>query len=280
MNEREYPKWVGIILGFLLNGSAHFLSGQRVTGVRWYLAISLTGVAAMLILALPGAVAYFVSIILFFSALVLWVIMLKQSYRPVRRIRIWGWLAVLGLAFILNSVWEIAIRQMVHPFKVPTGAMVPAIKPGDHLVVERVSYWFGKPHRGDIVAFTTKGLSHPHVRSDTYYIKRIAGLPGETVQIDPPNLIINGNIMREPHIFAQISSRSNGFSLAHGHGSMQPKPLLISRDDKIVLGENQYLTLGDNTSHSLDGRYYGPISDEQIFGRVSRIYWPITRIGE
>jgi signal peptidase I len=280
MNNKTYPKWVGVSLGFILHGSAHFLSGHRLTGIRWYFAILLTSVAGVVFLAVPGLLAYALCIALFLLALVLWLIMLKQSYQPVRRIGVWGWLAILVLAFALNAVWKIAIKQVVRPFKVPTGAMVPAIIPGDHLIAERVSYWFGKPKRGDIVVFNTEGLKHPHVRPDTYYIKRIAGLPGETVQINPPNLIVNGNIVREPHIFAEISSRSNGFSFAHGYGPMQPKPLLTSLEDKIVLGDNQYLTLGDNTTQSLDGRYYGPISDEQICGRISRIYWPLSRVNK
>jgi len=231
--------------------------------------------AGVLILAVPGVLSIALSIVLFLSSIVLLLVMLKQSYRPVRRIGIWGWLAVLALNFVLNSGWEMAIKQVVHSFKVPTGAMIPAIMPGDHLIAARVSYWFGKPQRGDIVVFTTKGMNHPQVYPDTYYIQRIAGLPGETVQIDPPNLMVNGKIVNEPAIFAEISSQSNGLILAHG--SMA---ILSNLDNKIVLGEKQYLTLGDNTSRSLDGRHYGPISEEQIFGRVSQIYWPISRIGK
>src|SRR6056297_1912488 len=125
MNDKTYPKWVGVVLGFLLTGSAHFLSGQRRAGVRWYFAVLLAGTAGVLFLAVPGVLAYLISLALFLLSLVLWLIMLKQSYRPVRRIRIWGWMAILVLGFILNSVWEKVITQVVHPFKVPTEAMVP-----------------------------------------------------------------------------------------------------------------------------------------------------------
>lgn len=270
-----YPKWVGVVLGFFLNGSAHYLSGKRATGVRWYLAISLTPILGLLILALPGVATFYLSILTVLVATVLWFIMLKQSFRPVRRIGILGWIAVLGINFVLGSGLQIITKQVIHPFKVPTGAMSPTIIPGDHLIVERLSYRFRKPKRGEIVVFSTKGITHPHVKTDTYYIKRVVGLPGETIQISPPHLIINGAVVKEPAIIKELSSHSPGYTLARGAA-------LSTSDDRIVLGENEYLTFGDNTKEgmSLDGRYYGPISEENIVGRVSRIYWPISRIGK
>jgi signal peptidase I len=172
-----------------------------------------------------------------------------------------------------RSGLEIIFKQVVHPFKVPTGTMSPTIIPGDHLITERLSYRFGNPKRGDVVVFSTKGIDHPHVRTDTYYIKRVVGLPGETIQIDPPNLIVNGEVVKEPAIIKELSSRSPGFTLAR-------ESALSTCDDKIILGENEYLTFGDNSENSLDGRYYGSISEDSIVGRVSRIYWPISRIGK
>jgi signal peptidase I len=275
MNGKSYPKWVGVVLGLLLNGSAHYLAGKRTTGVSWFLSIRLSAIAAMLILAVSGILSIITAGILFLTSITLWLIMLKQSFRAVERIGIRGWLIVLVLVIALNSAFRIALHQVVQPFKVPTGAMIPTLTPGDHVVAERASYWFSPPKRGDIVIFNTTGLEHPAVRPNVYYIKRIAGLPGETVQISPPNLIVDGRVIKEPAIFADISTRSNGFTLA-SRANNKASPL-SSPDDQIVLGKDQYLTLGDNTESSLDGRYYGPISREQIYGRVSRIYWPLSR---
>lgn len=275
MNEtnRTYPKWVGVVLGFFLNGSAHFLSGERATGIRWYLATSLIPLLGLLILALPGVATFYLSIFTILIAIVLWLIMLRQSFRPVRRIGILGWIAVLVINFVLGSGLQIITKQVIHPFKVSAGAMSPTIIPGDHLIVERLSYRFRKPKRGEIVVFSTKGINHPYVKSDTYYIKRVVGLPGETIQISPPNLIINGEVVKEPTIIKELSSRSPGFTLARGSS-------LSTSDDRITLGDSEYLTFGDNTKEgmSLDGRYYGPISEDNVVGRVSRIYWPFSRI--
>lgn len=272
------PKWVGIVLGVLLNGSAHYLAGDRVAGLKWYFSISLTGIAGILILALPGVVGFVAAIVVLLAALLLWVRMLAQSYRTVPRIRIWGWIAVIAMYVLLNTGWQYAIRLVVHPFKVPTGGMIPAIIPGDHVMAERLTYRFTRPKRGDIVVFSTSGLKYPAVKPDTLYIKRIAGLPGETIQIAPPHLLVNGRPVADPPIFGDIASHSNGFFLAQT--SPHLSAVLSTTEDKIVLGEHEYLTLGDNTTSSLDGRYYGPISEDQIFGRISRVYWPLSRIGK
>lgn len=278
MNDKTYPKWVGVVLGFLLNGSAHYLAGDRVGGLKWYFGISLTGIAGILILALPGVAGFVAAIGMLFVAFLLWIRMLTQSYRPVPRIRIWGWIVVIALNVLLNTGWQYGIKLIVHPFKVPTGAMIPAIMPGDHVMAERLTYRFTRPKRGDMVVFSTSGLRYPAVKSDTFYIKRIAGLPGETIQIAPPHLLVNGRPVTDPPIFGDISSRSNGFLLAHTSPNLSA--VLSTTEDKMVLGEHQYLTLGDNTTSSLDGRYYGPISEDQIFGRISRVYWPLSRIGK
>ena len=275
MNDKSYPKWVGVVLGLLLNGSAHYLAGKRTAGVSWFLAIRLSAIAAMLILSAPGILSIITAGILLLTSITLWLIMLKQSFRAVERIGIWGWLIVLIMVFAINFGFRTALHQIVQPFKVPTEAMSPSLIPGDHVVAERASYWLKKPQRGDIVVFNTTGLEHPAIQPNVYYIKRIAGLPGETVQITPPNLIVDGQVILEPTVFADISSRSNGFTLAH-HAVNKASPL-SAPDDHIVLGKDQYLTLGDNTESSFDGRYYGPISKDQIYGRVSRIYWPLSR---
>lgn len=278
MNDKTYPKWVGVILALLLHGSAHYLAGDRVAGLKWYFGIALTGIGGILILAIPGVTGFVAAIVALMIALLLWLRMLTQSYRPVPRIRIWGWLAIIVLNIVLNTGWQYAIRLVVHPFKVPTGTMTPAIMPGDYVMAERLTYRFTSPKRGDTVVFSTSGITYPAVQRDTFYIKRIAGLPGETVRIAPPHLLVNGQPVTDPPIFGEISSRSNGFLLARTAPNLSA--VLSTTEDKIVLGEHEYLTLGDNTTSSLDGRYYGPISEDKIFGRISRVYWPLSRIGK
>lgn len=278
MNEKPYPKWVGVALGFVLSGSAHYLSGERSAGVSWYLAIALTEMAGIAFLALPGAAGRVLAAAFLLGASASWLAMLKTSYRPVRRIGFRGWLAVIALNLALSSAWSFAASRFVCPFKISTGAMAPNLLPGDHVVADRISYRFAAPRRGDVVVFSTSRLRHPHVQPDTFYVKRIAGLPGETLRIDPPHLLVDGNVVHEPPVFAEIASGSNGFRLAGG--ILNAKAVLAATSDTLVLGDDEYLTLGDNTPSSLDGRHYGPVRGDQIVGRVSQIYWPPSRIGK
>jgi signal peptidase I len=266
-----------VVLGFLLNGSAHFLSGSKAAGLKWYFGLFACGVAAIVFVATPGMLPLVLGLGFLVVNIALWLVMLKQSYRPVRRIGVTGWLAVIVLALVLNNGMRYIVLQVVRPFRVPTGAMSPTIIPGDHLFIERLPCWFGSPERGDIVVFRTRGIEG--VPQDTYYIKRVAGLPGERIRIEPPFLVVNGRKVTQPEIFSSMadgSGGSAGFRLA-----VPGTPIggiLTAPDDEIALGPNKYFVLGDNTVNSYDSRYWGAISGSSIIGKATRIYWPFARM--
>jgi signal peptidase I len=109
-------------------------------------------------------------------------------------------------------------------------------------------------------------------------VKRIAGLPGETVSIDPPYLLVNGNRITTPDIFRKMEAGENGFSgfcLVSQNTSIPA--FLKSSTDKITLGPDEYFVLGDNTMRSLDGRHFGPIKRNAIVGKAFYIYAPANR---
>jgi signal peptidase I len=274
MNETPpYRRWVGVLLGFLLQGSAHFLSGRRTAGLQWYLGLFVCGLVGLMLLATPGTAPFVLGWAFGLATVVLWFVMLTQSYRPIRRIGFLGWLAVIVLGVVLNNGTGFLVRQCVHTFTVPTGAMSPSIIPGDHLFVERLSYRFGKPKRGDIVVFSTRGIES--LSPDTFYIKRVVGLPGERIRIEPPFLIVNDHKVTEPEIFSTISSALHGyagFQLPEPFGWALPKP-----GGEMTLGPHEYFVLGDNTWNSRDSRYWGAVPARNIIGRATRIYWPLTR---
>jgi|GEM_PF-707202 len=361
VTEKQYPRWVGVLLGFLLYGSVHFLSGNRRAGIAWQLGFFLCGALVMLFLATPGYTSFVIALILLPVGLILWILMLKQSFRPVRRIGFWGWIAVIVISEILATGEQFAIKQLFRPLKLPTGAMQPTLlgihgrstsertgllqwiltgdsyvevkakssgslsgpKPiphynaqmtylvgseahllpvfgsplkqpgeqvstgdtlwsgiitaGDHIIANRLSYILEKPKRGDIIVFRTDDI--PGVPQKTFYIKRIAGLPGEHIRIEPPYLIVNGHRVTTPAIFDRISSGSGGFAgfqLADQTGSTPA--LLLKPSDEIVLGKHEYFALGDNTLNSLDSRYWGAVPEKNIIGKATRIYWPFSRI--
>ena len=268
-----YPKWVGLPLGLLLTGSAHYLSGKHAIGLVWYFGLVACGSLALILAAIPGTISYIFGMTLVLSGIILWFGMLKQSYRPVPRIGFLGWIAVIVLSLILNTFVKFAFRQIVYPFKVPTTVMAPTIIPGDHILVERFSYRFVKPKRGDIVVYSTDNISYSAVPPDTFFINRVAGLPGESIQIQPPHLLING-------IKVDVCEKAMTYALHLTYDDAPIQPALAVSNDVVILGENEYFLIGDNTPNSIDSRYFGSVSAKSIIGKATRIYYPFTRINK
>ncbi|MDF7809476.1 signal peptidase I [Pontiellaceae bacterium B12219] len=140
------------------------------------------------------------------------------------------------------------------------------VQKGDRILANKFSYLFSQPRRGDIVTFSTDGLDHQAVRPGSIYIKRIVGLPGETVSIRDGRLTVNNEPITEPAIFQ---------TLEYGYAGQ-----LSDANQSITLDEEEYLTLGDNTGRnmSLDGRFFGAIERDSIIAKVQSVYWPFNRI--
>jgi signal peptidase I len=151
------------------------------------------------------------------------------------------------------------------------------LKSGDYILVNRIKYNFVRPKRGDIAVFDTRELTHPQVRKDAYYIKRMVGLPGETISVSPPYLLVNGKKPTDPRFDKIFNNKNyNGYVL----GNPDIHPVLISKPgDSITTAEDQYLFFGDNTDMSLDGRYFGPVNRRQILGPAFFVCWPLDRAG-
>ena len=135
-------------------------------------------------------------------------------------------------------------------------SMENTLQNGDNLIVEKLSYRFGDPERFDIIVF-------PPYDTKEYYIKRIIGLPGETVQIDEAGTIyIDGEVLEENYGLETI--RYPGRAI-----------------EEIELGEEEYFVLGDNRNNSVDSRSedVGNISRDQIIGRAWVRIWPLSDIG-
>lgn len=145
---------------------------------------------------------------------------------------------------------------------------------GDHIFVNRLWYNFFPPERGDIFVFSTKDIKHPNIRPDNYYIKRMVGMPGEKIQIQPPYLVANGEKVTEPPAFVrQVTPPYDGYILV---GNVDTVAKLRRAGDSIQLGPDEYLPFGDNTKSSLDGRYFGGVDKHSIIGPAFMIYWPFS----
>lgn len=143
---------------------------------------------------------------------------------------------------------------------------------GDHVFVNRMAWNFRLPRRGEIMVFSTDGIRG--LQQGTHYIKRMAGTPGETIQIHPPNLIVNGIAVTNPPALKRIVDCTPGYA---GYQLPYGAEVLGRPSDSITLGSDQYFALGDNTRNSRDGRYWGPVPRTNLVGPAGVIYWPISR---
>ena len=148
------------------------------------------------------------------------------------------------------------------------------IKIGDHIFVNKVKYNFARPKRGDVIVFDTDRIDHPEIRKNNFYIKRLVGLPNERVQVHPPHLVVDGKEITEPYPFQRLLTAEgyHGYQLA-----LSPtKSMIRSEQDVIPVGAHEFLPFGDNTEHSLDGRYFGPVVEKSLVGPAFMVYWPFS----
>lgn len=152
---------------------------------------------------------------------------------------------------------------------------------GDHVFVNKVAYNFRAPRRGEVFVFSTAGIAtdenraHPGGPSQ-YYIKRLAGLPGDKLRIDPPRLFVNGQVATEPG-FVRVMS-GNALAPEGGYRGYANGPeYLTSPESKFPVPEKSYFALGDNSYNSADSRFWGTVPQENLMGCGLFVYWPFTK---
>jgi signal peptidase I len=149
---------------------------------------------------------------------------------------------------------------------------------GDHVFVDKMTYNFRKPQRADVFVFNTTGLETIEHRRNPlgpsqFYIKRLAGLPGDTLRIDSPELFVNGERAREVP-FQRVMSLQNRYGgYAFGTSSFK-MPILRSPEETFTVPESRYFALGDNSRFSSDSRDWGSVPQRNIMGRGVFVYWP------
>ena len=199
---------------------------------------------------------------------------LRARFRSWRFAPVVEIVATVALALLLAESVQAAV---VKPFVIPSQSMEPTLLPGQRVLVNRLAYDFGgTPSRGDIVVFHPPSsltckvnvpLTEPcpkgvATHASDYFVKRVIGLPGDTLSIRNGHPVINGKeLVDEPYITP--CSDSTSCNMPHA----------------IVIPRGDYYMLGDNRGDSDDSRYWGPVPLSWIIGEVFATYWPIDRIG-
>jgi signal peptidase I len=175
-----------------------------------------------------------------------------------------NWIKELGEYILWLAGAFLVVQLITHFIGVPSivdgASMEPNFHDGEYLWVDMVGYYFHEPERYDVVIFPVDNGFE-----ETHYIKRVIGLPGETVYIDEKGGIFVNN-EQLPDIYGKEVIRENNRHLAK---------------EPITLGEDEYFVLGDNRNHSSDSRLatVGNISKDRILGRVVARLWPFDKLG-
>jgi len=170
--------------------------------------------------------------------------------------------------------------RMVHPGEPLVRGYIDT---GDHVFVDKFTYNFKAPTRAEVFVFTTAEIPKlvGHSLTSQFYIKRLAGLPGDTLRIDPPNLYLNGALADAPP-FRRVMAGThdqpvNGYHGYSNHPENQPPFTLLGYPEATKhLDAGEYFALGDNSFHSSDGRDWGTVPQQNIMGRGVFVYWPFS----
>jgi signal peptidase I len=146
-----------------------------------------------------------------------------------------------------------------------------AVDTGDQVFVDKFTYNFAKPHRGDVFVFRTNhipGIPDDPETGQPFYIKRLAGVPGDTLRVNPPLLYVDEKVA-QGYGFQRVMEAKDSYR-GYGLG----RDYLAQPDRSFTVPAHSYFAMGDNSYNSYDSRYWGPVPEENLVGRGLLVYWP------
>ncbi|MGH3649854.1 MAG: signal peptidase I [Acidimicrobiia bacterium] len=191
---------------------------------------------------------------------------------PIRR----SFIAELPGLLLTALVIAVVIKTfLVQPFWIPSESMLPTIEVNDRVMVNKLAYQWGEPRRGDVVVFRDprkeeidESIPEAVIRSvleavgirtrgDEDLIKRVVGLPGETIEIRDNHVVVDGTPLEEPYL----------------------PEVFMPDEPPVTVGPDEVFVMGDNRDASFDSRRFGPVSRDDLVGEAFVTIWPISHIG-
>jgi signal peptidase I len=176
----------------------------------------------------------------------------------------YGIVAVVAIALAL-----LVQAFLIKPYRIPSESMASTLRPGDRVLVNRVVYHLREPHRGDVMVFR-----YPE-DLNVIFIKRIVGVPGDTLQVREGLLWVNGRPADEPYVHRTAGRRDPTAASAPVAGSTMREPWSLAQPYKVPA--DSYFVMGDNRTDSDDSRFWGTVPRADVIGEGFIVYWPLGR---
>lgn len=258
--------WLASLLQIVTPGLGNLYSGRPLHGLVLHVAVQ--GIVLFLALALlwlPWPVNFLIPVA---AAIVVTVFVIFDGFRCARAARTgfslarynrWHvYILVVAVLAIVAAPEQVLVGSptrayVMQTFSTATTSMEPTVLLGDHVVVDKSAYAFSEPKRGDLVLYRATG------RPQTIFMKRIVGMPGETIEMRNSEVFVNGKKIDEPYVQSLRPSKDGTFN----GDSMAP----------TVISPDAYFLLGDNRDNSLDSRFIGPVQRRQFLGKAKTIYF-------
>jgi signal peptidase I len=169
-------------------------------------------------------------------------------------------LETIGLTLLIF----LAVHFSIQPYRVDGPSMQPGLHTDGLLLVNLLTYDFGSPQRGDVIVL------HPPSAPNLQYVKRIIGIPGDTIELTQISVAVDGKVLSEPYISPLpdgAEENSNGCLEFPATGTID-----------ITLSKNQYYVMGDNRTNSQDSRCFGSITRDEIIGKAEVVIFPLDSL--
>jgi signal peptidase I len=263
-SERKQNKdaWLAVFLSGWIPGLGHAYIKKWLPAILFFIAC----VAAFaiqrsqnLIFVLAGIILRILLVVFAFYHVYMVAIGDRDRSRKAILQFIAGFIAV---PLVISPVLALAMRQFIAESRyMSAGSMLPTLKIDDRVMIDKLSYRFSDPTYGDIIVFSpTEALKKENYKEA--FLKRIVGLPGDSVQVKDDKVYSNGRLIYEGYL----------------KESLPGEPLGANWGPQVV-PPNSYMVLGDNRSNSYDSRYWGFVPRENIIGKVTQRFWPLDRAG-
>jgi signal peptidase I len=256
------PCWKGLLASLILAGSGQYFQGRREKAAFAFLTLYGLLPLSLLVLFVPF-VPPMLALLLLPVGWIATLYFLIDSWRPTPPIGWRGWAIIVVIAVAGYYGEKLSAFSICRVYSIPTDSMSPTIRKGDHVFCQLPAYGSISPPRGEIVVFPHEETSG----QNALFEKRLIGLPGDILKIKDGVLTVNGTPYNYPGQSANYTAAMPdypGATLLEGEAFTVPK--------------GQIYVLGDNSSRSLDSRYWGPIPLSSVKGKITVILWPIIRV--